>query len=118
MKRTLILTVAGLTAVGTLAFGGNASAASNDNPTPTGERAAQVCRKLDQINDAAARHLEAIDARIARLQTNLETATAAGRTKVAARLEKAIAAANTAKEKAQMRLDQVNTWAVENCPAT
>ena len=121
MQQRTKLTVGFTTLVlaGTLAFGGLASAAGNEEGG-NGRKQLTTEEKCDKVDEVQARAAE-IQARIAEripvLQERRDEAEANGETERVERLDRRLARLDTITTRLAERLDKVETWAAENCDA-
>lgn len=118
MKRTIWAGITALTIAATFVGVGTASAADDGAGADTSrsERVARACEHQSEI-------LAAIDHRLAETQRRIDwlterrgTADTAGRTKLVARIDAALAKANDRLVKVQARKDQLIAQAAEHCP--
>jgi hypothetical protein len=122
--------VAVATLAGVAGIGGAQAASAADDPAipaspteqarPNGrsDRAAKVCERLDDIEATMAHHLDQIATRQTWLTTKREQAVAAGRDKLVERIDRASARLTERTTKVHDRIDRLETWAAEHCPAT
>lgn len=121
-RRTIWTTVGAAVLAGTIGLAAAGTASAAEEPTAPasgrGDRAAQVCTHLDEIESRMSDHLEHIANRQTWLATRRAEAEAAGRDEIVDRIDRVSARLADRAVKVQERIDRLDTWASEHCPAT
>ena len=112
----------GIVLVGTMALGGVASAAGNDEGGLGGRRgqrphltAEQKCEHQDQIAERVAKVQQRIADRLTSLNEQRSEADAAGDTELVAQLDQRISRLETVQQRVETRYGKYQTWVAENC---